>query len=115
MTGLFDPDTFEPSVKLARNARDTSRQAAESVLPHTGTARRRVFDALARFRDRGMTDEDLQRYLAMSPNSTRPRRIELVEQGLVIDSGERRPTDSGASAVVWKIRMDAVSGGAIAS
>ena len=83
---------------------DTSRAAAESVSEVKGWMRRRVWKALNRRGDRGATDEELQRALRMNPSTERPRRVELVESELVIDSGRRRPTRSGRMAVVWTVR-----------
>lgn len=37
----------------------------------------------------------------MNPSTERPRRVELVENGLVEDSGRVRQTDSKTEAVVW--------------
>ena len=39
----------------------------------------------------------------MSGNTVRPRRIELQEKGLVVDSGRRRPTPSARQAIVWVV------------
>ncbi len=39
----------------------------------------------------------------MNANTERPRRIELVAMGKVVDSHETRLTRSGRKAVVWKI------------
>ena len=41
--------------------------------------------------------------LKMNPSSFRPRRGELVEVGMLKDSGQRRKTASGRSAVVWVV------------
>lgn len=58
------------------------------------------------------TDEELiDRFYGMasaglapnaSPSGIRSRRAELVAQGLVEDSGERRKLSSGRSAIVWR-------------
>lgn len=74
---------------VANNAPATSRDAAKAILPRSGTQRRRVFDALCAFPD-GLTDAQIQAALDMNPSSERPRRLELVEAGLVRDSGRRR-------------------------
>jgi hypothetical protein len=49
----------------------------------------------------GATDEEMQLALGMNGNTQRPRRCELLEAGLVIDSGLRRPTRNGRKATVW--------------
>jgi hypothetical protein len=55
-------------------------------------------------RRRGATDEEIQHELQMNPSTQRPRRIELVEAKLVLDSTMKRPTSSGRQAVVWIAR-----------
>jgi hypothetical protein len=84
---------------------DTSRAAAERVLPKTGTQRRRVYDALldaSQWVDGGLTDDELVARLKLPANSIRPRRGELVEAGLVIDSGVRVLNDYGNMCIVWR-------------
>lgn len=50
----------------------------------------------------GATDEEIIRCVGYSPNTVRPRRVELTHQGLLYDSGQRRKTASGKPAIVWK-------------
>lgn len=42
-------------------------------------------------------------YPYASPSGIRSRRAELVELGLVKDSGERVKTRSGRSSIVWQV------------
>lgn len=79
---------------------ETSRAAAAAYLPHARTARERVYWTIAESPD-GLTDEEVQDALDMNPSTQRPRRVELVEIGIVEDSGRTRPTRSGMEAVVW--------------
>ena len=80
----------------------TSIDAAERALPNAGTMRWRVLAQLKQWRSTGGTDEELQRELGMDASTERPRRIELVEAGLVRDSGRVRKTRSGRNATVWE-------------
>jgi hypothetical protein len=54
-----------------------------------------------------MTDEELLRSVAIDtgqdyPASTiKTRRSELVAAGVVVDTGETRPTRFGRAAIVW--------------
>jgi len=80
---------------------DTSRQAAREIETTADTIRGRVMRFLINNID-GATDEAIQVALWLNPNTQRPRRIELVERGLVRDSGARRHTSSGRKAVVWE-------------
>lgn len=78
---------------------DTSSAAAESIKPSAGTLRAKVLDCIVR--SSGVTDEEIATRLVMNPSTARPRRLELVEMGLVKDSGERRKTRAGRASVVW--------------
>ncbi len=90
----------EPGAKVRRDAPDTSRAAANRIAPKAGTKRWIVLDAILATPD-GLTDEQMQLSIPMSPNTQRPRRVELVEQGLIKDSGQRRHTSTGDAAIVW--------------
>lgn len=79
----------------------TSRAAAESIKPSTGTLRLRVLAYIRSAGAHGATDEELIDALGMAPSTARPRRIECVSAGWVHDSGRTRPTRSGRQATVW--------------
>jgi hypothetical protein len=79
---------------------ETSKEAAKLAVLSAAKGRRMVLGAL---RNNGpMTDEQLQDKLLLEGSSERPRRVELVKQGLVRDSGRTHPTRSGRSAVLWE-------------
>lgn len=80
---------------------DTSEEAAEAIAPRLSVLQDRVLWYLRSLPVSGATDEQMQVELCMMPSTQRPRRIELVAAGLVKDSGQRRRTRSGRSAVVW--------------
>ncbi len=67
----------------------TSRAAAERIESAAGTLRGKVLQFL-QDSPRGATDKEIQDALAMAGSTQRPRRIELVADGLVRDSGVRR-------------------------
>lgn len=83
----------------------TSHTAASSVahLRHT----QQVVLTLLRL-EGGQTDEELLLLWndriadRISPSGLRTRRAELVDMGLVRDSGDRRPLQSGRMAIVWE-------------
>jgi hypothetical protein len=79
---------------------ETSKAAAGQIETTTGELRARVLAHLKACG--GATDEETQDALGMAQNTERPRRVELVRAGRVIDSGETRKTKSGRSAVVWR-------------
>ena len=81
------------------NGSATSAAAADSLDGKTLNAlQRRVLEHIAW---RPSTDEEIATELAMNPSTVRPRRIELVRRGLVVEAGTRR-TASGRMATVWK-------------
>jgi len=89
-------ESGQAKVDLPKNPHDTQIKAAASV--RAGTGKARVLEAL---QERPMTDEEIARHTGLSINTARPRRVDLVEGGLVHDTGERRKTDTGHDAIVW--------------
>lgn len=83
---------------------DTSRAAAESLpTSSTATQRMRVLDCIREAGSRGRTDCEIQDLLGMQGNTQRPRRLELLDRGLIRNSGETRKTSSGRKAAVWVV------------
>lgn len=80
---------------------ETSKAAARDVRPKSGTLRAIVLDFIRNRGERGATDEEMQYLIPMMANTQRPRRCELVERGLIQDSGKKRENASGKEAVVW--------------
>lgn len=91
---------FDAPVPFQRHSA-TSKAAALSAEPTAGTKRA---IALAFLRGRGLvgaTDEEMQELIPLTPNTQRPRRVELVKGKFVVDSGRTRKTRGGDEAVVW--------------
>ena len=80
---------------------ETSRAAAERIAPNANTLRAAVYAFLVRCERHGATDEEVCDALGMGGSTERPRRVELVDGGFVVDSGRQRQTRSGRRAVVW--------------
>ena len=78
-----------------------SAEAAADAAPRATGDRLRILRALAEHG--AMTDEGLQTLLRMNPSTERPRHGELVDAGMVRDSGTTGRTNSGAKAVLWEI------------
>lgn len=102
---LIHPDqmTFQDAVGKYQRAGQsgTSRVAAVEAVPLTGSKRQAVFHFIQEQGWRGATDEEIQTALDMNPSTQRPRRVELVDQGLIQDSGRTRLTRSRRAAAVW--------------
>lgn len=79
---------------------DTSIDARDGIRESVNALQARVLGLLA---FGPQTDEEMQIDGGMIPSTQRPRRIELCELGLVCDSGARRRTSRGRSAVVWQL------------
>ena len=85
-----------------QNHSETSKAAAAAIEPIAGTLRAQMLEFIRSAPATGYTDEEMQNLMAMHSNTQRPRRVDLVRSGLVIDSGITRLTTSGRDAVVWK-------------
>jgi hypothetical protein len=92
------------SVPLYRNgAPDTSVKAA--LLLNVTHLEQMVYDAIRDAGHQGMTaDELLQLFPDYSYSSITARPASLKRQGLVIDTGERRPGRSGRPQAVLKAK-----------
>jgi predicted HTH transcriptional regulator len=67
-----------------------------TVRPHSS-----ISQALDRFGP--MTADQCANLLRIDKLSIRPRFSELAAQGKIIDTGERRPNQSGKRAIVWAV------------
>lgn len=80
----------------------TSKAAADAIRPERQKKLAQVYDWL---RLNGpATDEEMQDGIPMSPNTQRPRRVELVALGRVYATTDRRQTRAGREATVWAAR-----------
>lgn len=98
---FHQPDLFD--LPPAQRHSPTSVAAAEAIAPRAGSLRAHVYDWLKARGADGGTDEEMQTALQMSPNTQRPRRVELEQLGLVQNSGRTRLTRAGRKAVVWVV------------
>lgn len=81
----------------------TSKAAAKSLKPSkVDLDRWEIMDSLKRHPN-GLTDDALQGITSLPGDSERPRRISLLKDGLIYDSGRKERTRSGKLAVVWRI------------
>lgn len=106
---LFEPRP-EPVVCAAppTSGTDTSQAAADKQTPKkTERDRARIVEYLRREAGAGATDEQMQHDLNMPANTQRPRRVELVKAGRVVDTGGRRETSTGSKAIVWDLNRSA--------
>jgi hypothetical protein len=98
----------EPTPRARTTDPHTSHAAAASLtLDRLSDVQRTILRALS---ERPMTDEQLTGWWTRSmarrasESSIRSRRAELVAAGLVVDTGQTRPTLLGRAAIVWGTR-----------
>jgi hypothetical protein len=85
---------------------DTSRAAAESIRPHVSPLQALVLARIARRPRMGATCEEIEELTGLRHQTASARICELKERGRLEDSGLRRPTRSGRSAIVWRVRRE---------
>jgi hypothetical protein len=79
----------------------TSKAAAKAVEPKLNGQQRMIRRYLTGRGPSGATDEEIALDLGFTASTARPRRVELVELGLVKDSGKTRAGSSGRKMTVW--------------
>ena len=93
-----------PSVAIAHNASDTSREAGEAAKPRAGKQRELIYNWI-KFSDtlvpQGMTADELSAFFDLPAQSVSARINGLHRDGYIVDSGIRRKTRYGRNAIVW--------------
>jgi predicted transcriptional regulator len=91
------PDDFGMS---RRSDPQSSRDAARMVVPVLNEIQAMVLSEMRRAGDNGLTDYELDAIFDCRKSTYRSRRAELVEKGMIKDSGTRREND-GTNRTVW--------------
>lgn len=87
--------------KFRADGSTTSRNAALAVYPRSGTDRYAIFMAIAASGEVGRTRDELAGELKMSPNTVRPRVVELLDNDwLEVAELRTRKTVTGADSEV---------------
>ncbi len=81
----------------------SSLEAHDRIRSTKHTVLKRVEDYLRSRGRQGATDVEIQQALWLPVTTEVPRRNELVKAGIVRNTGKRRKTGTGASAIVWAI------------
>ena len=90
--------------ELEDHSHDTeieARLAALKISPRSGTVRWYVLLKIIEAGDRGITDDELSRSLGRSPNTIRPRRVELVEGDWITEGEFPGVSAYGNKAICW--------------
>jgi hypothetical protein len=93
-----------PSVAVRHDAGDTSREAAEKAKPHAGKQRELIYFWIkwaAKSEAKGMTADEISTLLDLPAQSVSARINGLHKDAFIVDSGLRRKTRYGRSAIVW--------------
>lgn len=90
-----------PVVRTGHQHPETSELAGLQARLQAGTRRRQVFDCIARSMSTGMTDDEIERMMGKSHQTISATRNTLMNDGLIVDSGQRRRTQFGNQAIVW--------------
>ena len=88
-------------VSISKKSQRTSRSAAKTLLPNSGTIRRLVYDQIKAQNDYGMTDHELEMVLRGKHQTISASRRSLVLDGHVVDSGKTRKNPQGNDCIVW--------------
>ena len=94
------------TVIISPKARGTSRAAAISALPHSGSIRYRVYEFILRRGLKGATDQEIAKSLNLSGDTVRPTRKTLEQDLFVIDSGLTRNNQNGNACIVWRANIE---------
>lgn len=103
------PDPGRPLVgRRHRDATDTELASSRRNTPARGSQREAVLERLREVGEHGSTDFELYDHgIGVRPHVPATRREELIADGWpIVDSGERRRTDTGAPAIVWRLEAE---------
>ncbi len=81
--------------------RKTSKKAKKSVAPHLNALQTRVLRFIKAGKRYGATCDEAEEGLRMRHQTASARVYELRLMNLIVDSGTRRRTRSGRTAIVW--------------
>ena len=85
---------------------DTSQAAAEKAAPRTPGRRDLLLSIIRGQGARGCTIDELVLATGLLTQSVCPVVNQLCREGLIIDSGQRRPTRSNRAAKVWTVTQE---------
>lgn len=83
-----------------RGKKETSRAAAKAAEPKAGTIRRKVLDHIRAYAGTGRTRDEIEAGLGVGGSTVRPRVLELVQAGFVVETRFTRKTRAGLDSFV---------------
>ncbi|HXI23108.1 MAG TPA: hypothetical protein VNG71_04465 [Pyrinomonadaceae bacterium] len=103
-TPMTQGTLFEQQAPARCTDPETAHEAAAANQLSRFTMRREVLLLLQSKGSKGATDWEISEELGILRTSAGKRRHELVALGLVENSGQRRETDTGSTAIVWRAK-----------
>lgn len=85
-----------------RKSKDTSIAAAASIAPEVPNIQAQVYAYAKQRGGQGFTDDQLNEHFKTTKSTYRSRRADLVEQGLIIDTGIRAKNEGGRFTIIWR-------------
>jgi hypothetical protein len=86
-----------------KDAKDTSVEAAQSIMLALPNIEAAVYEYAAMRGTRGFTDDEMNDYFETHKSTYRARRSTLVDKGFIEDSGARVKGPNGRNMTVWRI------------
>ena len=86
-----------------KDAKDTSVEAAQSIMLALPNIEAAVYEYAALRGARGFTDDEMNDHFETHKSTYRARRSTLVDKGLIEDSGARIKGPNGRNMTVWRI------------
>jgi len=88
-------------VSISKKAKSTSRNAANKIMPRSGSIRQKVYEAIQHRHMGGLTDHELEQALNGKHQTISASRRSLVLDGFIVDSGQTRKNPQGNDCIVW--------------
>jgi biotin operon repressor len=85
-----------------RSDPETSHVAAKKIKKDLPKLEHLVLQSIRQSGDRGMTGDELAEDTNIFRHTCCPRLAPLKRKGLIVDSGERRPGNTGKKQIVWR-------------
>jgi hypothetical protein len=86
-----------------KDAKDTSVEAAQSIMLALPNIEAAVYEYAALRGTRGFTDDEMNDHFETHKSTYRARRSTLVDKGFIEDSGLRIKGPNGRNMTVWRI------------
>ena len=102
MTAPYDLPLFAPRAR--RTDPETSKLAAESMVGAARDHRDRILAHLRAIAPAAANKDEIGAAIGLDNVQVARRCGELRDAGLIVDSGETRPSKSGRAATCWRAR-----------